>query len=337
MSRIVCFVVLLLFASNLIAQQQVIPTNDGVFTTRKEPSTLALPKDERAFQFAIYGDRTGGNDAGLKVLRQAVVDTNLLDPDFVWTVGDLIQGYNRPNQWKKQAEDFKEIMSGLKMTWFPVAGNHDIYWDFNDPERPTGHHEENYEATFGPLWYSFKHKDTGFITLYSDEGDLQSGEKGFNQGRLQNMSDDQIEFLKQALAKFKDLNRVFVTLHHPRWIGGGYSGSNWPQVHQILVDAGNVAAVFAGHIHRMRYDPQDGIDYYALATTGGSLRADLPEVGFLHHFNVVTVRPEGYSIATVPVGAVIDPKKFEPDFLTDVERVQSMLSLIHISEPTRPY
>ena len=29
-------------------------------------------------------------------------------------------------------------------------------------------------------------------------------------------------------------------------------------MHAELVKAGNVSAVFAGHIHRMRYDPKDG-------------------------------------------------------------------------------
>ena len=321
------FIVLVFFLTinvPAMAQQELIQTPDGIFTTRETPSTLPLAKDEDSFQFIVYGDRTGGNRAGLKVLRQAVEDTNLLDPDFVLTVGDLIQGYNRPVQWQKEADEFNEIMSGLAMTWFPVAGNHDIYWDLKDPDRPRNHHEQHYEAEFGPLWYSFKHKNTGFIVLYSDEGDLETGQKGFNKGRLQNMSPQQIEFLMLALARFKDLPQVFVALHHPRWTGGGYAGSNWPEIHAMLVEAGNVKAVFAGHIHRMRFDPKDGIDYFSLATTGGHLSTDLPQAGYLHHFNVVTVRPQGYSTATIPVGAVIDPKQFKPEFLADVRLVQNM-------------
>jgi hypothetical protein len=283
-----------------------------------------VPED--AFQFIIYGDRTGGVPAGLKVLQQAVEDTNLLDPDLVLTVGDLIQGYNQTDEWLAQADEYKAIMNQLKMRWFPVAGNHDIYWRGEKPA-PPGHHEANYEKHFGPLWYSFQHKNAGFIVLYSDEGDAESNRKAFNVGALQQMSKEQLAFLEKALDDLKDQDHVFVFLHHPRWIGGGYAGSNWDQVHTRLKNAGNVSAVFAGHIHRMRYDGQkDGIEYYALATTGGHIPGDvaIPDAGYLHHFNVVTVRENRFTVASLPVGAVFDPKRFTQEFLRGVELARSM-------------
>ena len=303
---------------------EVVKVGKEIFTTRAQPKALALPDNAEAFQFAIYGDRTGGEPSGLKFLRQAVTDTNLIDPDLVMTVGDLIQGYNMPNEWMAEMKEFRGIMNGLEMAWFPVAGNHDIYWNFRDPNRPREHHEGNYEKNFGPLWYSFRHKGHGFIVLYSDEGDLKTGEKGFRTGRMQNMSPDQLRFLEQALNQLKDCSRVFCFLHHPRWLGGGYEGSNWPEVHKRLVAAGNVGAVFAGHIHHMTFHgPVDGIEYYSLATTGGHLSMDSPELGYLHHFNLVTVRPDGFSVAAIPVGGVIDPKQFDKAFLDDVNIVRA--------------
>ena len=305
--------------------RQLVQADGGVFTTRSNPKALPLPKEEGVFHFAIYGDRTGGDPAGLKFLRQAVKDTNLMDPDFVMTVGDLIQGYNRPAEWLEEANEFKHIMSQLSTNWFPVAGNHDIYWDFRDRDRPAIHHEANFEKHFGPLWYAFEHKGCGFIVLYSDEGDYETGEKGFREARLQNVSPKQMAFLDQALEKLKQNKQVFVFLHHPRWLGGGYEGSNWPDVHKKLAAAGNVKAVFGGHIHHMTYqEPVDGIEYFTLATTGGHLGMDSPQLGFLHHFNVVTVREASFSISTIPVGAVIDPKTFKQDFLSDVELVREM-------------
>ena len=42
-------------------------------------------------------------------------------------------------------------------------------------------------------------------------------------------------------------------------------------------------------------------------------------MGYLHHFNVVTVRKESVSLATIPVGAVIDPRKFTQEYLDDID------------------
>ncbi|QDV61661.1 cyclic 3',5'-adenosine monophosphate phosphodiesterase [Crateriforma conspicua] len=296
----------------------------AIMTTRPAAKSLPPVQADDVFHFVVYGDRTGGVPEGLKVLEQAVDDTNLLDPDLVMTVGDLIQGYNQTPEWLDQAAEYQEIMNRLNMRWYPVAGNHDVYWRGPDAP-PQGHHESNYEKHFGPLWYSFQHKNAGFIVLYSDEGDPETNEKAFNQGRLQKMSDKQLEFLEKALKDHKDADHVFLFLHHPRWIGGGYTGGNWDVVHDMLKSAGNVTAVFAGHIHHMRFDgPIDGIAYYTLATTGGHLSAEIPGAGYLHHLNMVTVRPDDISVASLPIGSVMDPKEFTPEFLATVDQARSV-------------
>ncbi len=300
------------------------PETAGVMTTRAGARVLPPTKEDDVFHFVVYGDRTGGVPEGLKVLEQAVTDTNLIDPDLVMTVGDLVQGYNEKPQWLSQMAEYKAIMDRLNMKWFPVAGNHDVYWSGEGPA-PQGHNEAIYEEHFGPLWYSFRHKNAGFVVLYSDEGDPQSNLKGFNKGALQEMSDEQLAFLKKALAELQDADHVFVFLHHPRWIGGGYTGGNWETVHQMLKQAGNVSAVFAGHIHHMRYDgPRDGIEHYTLATTGGHLPADIPDAGYLHHLNLVTVRAGRVSVAALPVGSVIDPREFTKEFLADIDRARGI-------------
>ncbi|MCC9658090.1 metallophosphoesterase [Rhodopirellula sp. JC737] len=307
-------------------------TNESFFTTREKPQVLPLATEEDAFQFIVYGDRTGGSPAGLKVLEQAVADTNLLSPDLVMTVGDLIQGYNEKPEWMRQMSEYKEIMNRLDVRWFPVAGNHDVYWRGKGPA-PQGHHESNYEQHFGPLWYTFRHKNAGFVVLYSDEGDPVTNQKAFNIGKLQRMSDEQLAFLEKALQQHKELDHVFVFLHHPRWIGGGYTGSNWDTVHKMMKEAGNVSAVFAGHIHHMRYDGlKDGIEYFTLATTGGHLSAEIPGAGFLHHLNVVTVRPDHISVASLPVGAVMDPKEFTEEFIEEVGLARKLRPIIDSSD-----
>ena len=137
-------------ATPLLAQE-------AIHTTRSSSVDLELPKDDEGFVFVVFGDRTGGPAEGIAVLQEAVRDTNLLDPDLVMTVGDLIEGYNGQDLWMRQMAQYKSVMQGLNCPWFPVAGNHDIYW--RGADRPENEHESNYEEHFGPLWYDFEHRN----------------------------------------------------------------------------------------------------------------------------------------------------------------------------------
>ena len=294
-----------------------------IHTDRSGARILPLPQEKDTFYFLIFGDRTGGPPEGIQVLRQAVKDANLLGPDLVMTVGDLVQGYNATPEWLKQAKEFKSVMDRLDVPWFPVVGNHDVYW--RGKGRPEGEHEADFEKHFGPLYYYFTHKNAAFLCLYSDENDPETGRKGYGSkvpAGFNRFSDHQLAWLKKSLREVRKLDHVFLFMHHPRWDTSYYRGSNWDKVHELLKQAGNVSAVFAGHIHRMRYDgKRDGIEYFTLATTGGHV-GDWPQCGQLHHMNLVTVRPDGYKVATIPVGQVMDPRLFTPDYITDLGRLR---------------
>ena len=278
----------------------------GRFLTSRTGRLLELPSEAPAFQFAVFADRTGGPAEGIRVLKEAVDETNLIGPDLVLTVGDLINGYNTTPEWMAQMIEFRATMNQLDCPWFPVAGNHDVYW--RGPAKPPQEHEDHYEEHFGPLWYAFEHKGAWFIILYTDEPDPETGERNYTKRNSQRMSPVQFEWLRETLVATGEADHVFVFLHHPRWNGGNY-GNDWDRVHELLASAGNVRAVFAGHIHRMQYaGPRDGIEYFTLATTGGNQNGTVPEAGFLHHYELVTVREAGIDVVSFPVGSAEDPR-----------------------------
>src|SRR5262245_8523796 len=77
------------------------------------------------FQFAIVSDRTGGHRD--KVFSRAVERLNLMQPEFVLSVGDLIEGGTKTEQQlTEEWREFDSYVERLKMPFFYVPGNHDV-------------------------------------------------------------------------------------------------------------------------------------------------------------------------------------------------------------------
>lgn len=253
--------------------------------------TLRAPRREESVSFVVFGDRTGGKPEGVRVLERAVETANRLDPDFVMTVGDLVQGYAGPDAWIPQMTEYKAAMARLKAPWYPVAGNHDVY---GGKAHPAGN-ADLWKQHFGPLWYSFDHAWAHVVCLFSDEA-LSFADPA----KDQNFTDAQVEWLAKDLAETK-AEQVFVFLHHPRWL---YEGTNWPRVHELLVKDGRCRAVVCGHLHTYRDDGvKDGIRYVVLAMTGGETGNPLTETAAVQHVAHVRVRRDRFAMALIPVGA----------------------------------
>src|SRR5690606_15027623 len=105
----------------------------------KYPSALVLPaiegpkpwsdkphlNDPDRFQIAIMTDRCGGHRPG--IWMDAVRKLNMLRPEFVMSVGDLIEGYTEnPEHIDAMWSEFLGFIDQMEMKFFFVAGNHDV-------------------------------------------------------------------------------------------------------------------------------------------------------------------------------------------------------------------
>ena len=86
---------------------------------------LNLYNNPDNFQFAIVSDRTGGHRPG--VFADAVEKLNLLKPEFVVSIGDLIEGYTEEEAaLNRQWDEFDELTRKLDVPFFYCPGNHDV-------------------------------------------------------------------------------------------------------------------------------------------------------------------------------------------------------------------
>ena len=122
----------------------------------RNPWTNLQFNDKREnFQFVIVTDRTGGRRPG--VFSKAVGQINLLQPEFVVSVGDLIEGYTEdPGQWALEWSEFESVVDKLDMPFFFCAGNHDIS---NLPM------SDDWNRRFRRIYYQFLYHDCLFLVL----------------------------------------------------------------------------------------------------------------------------------------------------------------------------
>ena len=139
-----------------------------VFTYDKTALPAAKPwtakrfkNSPRNFQFAIIGDRTGGANVE-ETFKLAMGQINLLQPEFVINVGDIIEGYSdQKAELHAEWDGVDKLLNTLEMPFFRTPGNHDI-------ANKTA--QEVWRERFGATYYSFVYKDVLFMVLDSEDG-----------------------------------------------------------------------------------------------------------------------------------------------------------------------
>ncbi|MDO3381818.1 metallophosphoesterase [Gilvimarinus algae] len=242
---------------------------------------LQFNNDPKAFQFAVVTDRTGGLRPG--VFSQAVDKLNLLQPEFVVSVGDLIEGYTENRaQLESEWNEFDAMVQRLDMPFFYLAGNHDYTNEVM---------ADVWRERYGASYYHFVYRDVLFVMLNSNDG-----------GSTHTMSQTQIDWLAQVLKDNPKPKWTLVFTHAPLWDRD--DTDRWGEVEQLLDT--RPYTVFAGHHHRYVKNQRHGREYFTLATTGGISSMRGTRFGEFDHVVWITMSDEGPIIANLMLDGIWD-------------------------------
>jgi hypothetical protein len=271
-------------------------------TTESKPWThLEFQNDPDNFQFAVVSDRTGSPRRG--VWEDAIKKLNLMMPEFVLSVGDLIKGTSEnANTNSTEWDEMMDMLAPLKMPFFFTPGNHDIQMKWIKGRVQPEDMLAEWNARFGTTHFSFVYKNVLFVSLFS------------NDGKEQYISEEQAAYFDETVAANPDVRWTFLLLHHPLW---AYPHeTNFERIEKSLQQMKPRYTVLAGHHHRYVHFDRKKTDYIILASTGGGSAMRGPAYGEFDHFAWFTMTDDG------PIMANLDLSGIYPKDVSQYESVE---------------
>lgn len=267
---------------------------------RKPWTHLNFQNDPEDFRFAIVPDRTGGDFR--KAFTNALNLVNWMRPEFVMTVGDLVQGVTTPDRLHRQQIELTNFTSKVIAPFFYVVGNHDI--TRSRPVYPL-HHEDSskiWREFYGEkTYYSFTYKRCLFMAI-----DTMSGRD--SRPKQCAITPEQMEWIKKTLADNADVRWTFIFMHQPAVWDSAY----WKDLEKKEL-ADRKYTVFAGDWHEYVYAKRHGREYYVLSVAGGCSsnnakdRSKLmgAEYGEFDHITWVTMQKDGPTVVNLKLDGII--------------------------------
>ncbi len=301
---------------------------EHTFSSTVASNGLVIQQNENDFKFVVVGDRTGGHRPD--VFTRAMTQINLLGPDFVVSVGDLIEGYSEnPDVINQQWDEIESIIDNLKLPFFYTAGNHDI----SNPNMTNIWKERR-----GPSYYHFIYKNVLFVVLNTEDPAIALSQEYINKTiALENamrddpvatqnsilarskalssavklpgsiaMSSEQVQWVEQVLERNSAVRWTFVLMHKPAW---QYGQNGFDKIEEAL--QGRPYTVIAGHEHYYQYERRLEQDYVVMATTGGVWLRDGP--GRLDHVAQVSMTSQGPRFLNISTNGMHDISVIKSD------------------------
>jgi hypothetical protein len=311
--------------------------NKEVIIDAKPWTSEKFKNSPKNFQFAIIGDRTGGANAQ-GTFKLAMDQINLLQPEFVINVGDLIEGYPEDRaDLNGMWDEADSLLNTLDMPFFRTIGNHDV----STPET-----KEVWLERHGADYYHFIYQDVLFMVINSEDDsrpppppEIKEGLKVYN--RLQTEDPEaakkmleefmtneaviaalgqpvafpkkQMDWIKKTLDANADVSWTFFFMHEPCWENPSES---FKAIQSLVKDRKH--SMFAGHLHYYDYDFIDGYEHITMGPAGASFHHDGP--GNVDHIMWVTMGDEGPQLGNIALKGIFDRKGLDPELFGAYDR-----------------
>ena len=219
--------------------------------------------DPNNYSFAVIGDNKGNRSVFVPLLRDIGQDREIA---FALDDGDLVNGGTMGHYRRF----LKQVQENLSIPMLTAIGNHDLNHGSNN----------NYQAIFGPPYYSFQIGQGYVIVLDA------TTEAGFDKTER--------VWLEQELRKSQGVKSRFVFMHVPPFEvrGSTYHKSLPDKDQKDLLDLFRrykLTHLFASHLHGYFSGVRSGVPYTITGGAGGSLQGNGPE-HFFHHYVKVNVK-----------------------------------------------
>ncbi len=277
----------------------------------KKPEEI-LPENgvakETVFSFAILGDTQYFESGSGGGYQMAVEKIKKLNPELVFSAGDLVSSCDETNECTKKFAAWKNVLGPLASKTYVTQGNHDRTG--GDKADAAWEKVFSYLPTNGPqdfvgFVYSFDFGNSHFVVLDSDKP------------KENNIKPAQLDWLESDLAANKKEN-VFVFFHEPAYPTNSKiaesldeNPENRDRLWNILTEH-KVKAVFSGHEHIQSRRKVNGLYQFVFGNTDSfnhlPPRAGMAEYSFIGEaFGVVKVNGSEISVETYSVqGDLLD-------------------------------
>ncbi len=324
-------------ATNNGSNDPVFSYDDAAITDAKPWTSENFLNNPKNFQFVIIGDRTGGaNQQG--TFAMAMDQINLLQPEFVLNVGDLIEGYSDDkSEINAMWDEADSIVGKLQMPFFRTIGNHDVGIPVT---------KEVWLERYGADYYSFKYDDVLFLVLNTEDGqrpqppaDMKEKIELYNRlqvedpeqaskmleefmtdeavvaalGKPVGFPEEQLKWIEKTLSDNTDVRWTFLFMHEPCWENPSES---FKSIEKMLT--GRNYTMFGGHLHYYDYDKINDREYITMGPAGASFHHEGP--GNVDHIMWVTMTDEGPQMGNIALKGLFDRKGLDPEMFGAYDR-----------------